>query len=128
MENELKEELKGFIRQYITSLEELEVLLIMFKEPERFWTAEEIFAITQSNVVSIGRRLKYLSESGFLKESDGPRPKYQFCPNSPELAQRIAELKDAYAISKYKIFDAIFSVPRGQAKLFADSFKLKRKE
>lgn len=128
MENELKKELKGFVSQYITSLEELEVLFIMFKEPERFWTAQEIFALTQSNLVSVARRLEQLNESGFLVKDGDAKPRYRFSPKSPELAERTAELKDAYAMSKYKIIEAIFSTPHGQAQIFADSFKFKKKE
>ena len=129
MEIELSEPLRIFIREYVKSLEELEVLLVMSDEPDRSWTAEEIFKMTQSNIVSIRGRLKSLAASGFLVENQGSAPGFRFCPKTPEMAERTSELKRLYAVSKFKVIEAIFSAPpHGQAQSFADSFKLKQKK
>ena len=116
----------GFIGQYITSLEELEILLLLRKEPNRSWTAEQVFKVTQTNVVSVADRLKNLASSGFLAAEDSFSAAFRFRPKTPELAERATELERAYTLSKYKVVEAIFSAPKGQAQHFADSFKFKR--
>lgn len=128
MENELSEQLKLFIREYVRSLEELEVLLITSNEPDRLWTAEEVFKMTQSNITSVSGRLKSLADFGLLIENHASGRTYRYSPKSPELAQKTDELKRIYSQSKYKVIEAIFSMPRSQAQRFADSFKLKQKE
>lgn len=128
MENELSEGLRSFIKQYITSLEQLEILLLLCKEPERSWTVEQVFRITQSNLASVAERLKNLTSTGFLTREEKPSVTYRFQPGSPEIAGCITELQRAYATSKYKVVEAIFSAPLSPAQQFADSFKLKKKE
>lgn len=128
MENELSEEIRSFIKQYITSLEQLEILLLLSKEPERSWTVQQVFNITQSNLTSIAERLKNLALAGFLVMEDKSVAIFRFQPNSAEIAGHVAALQRAYAASKYKVVEAIFSAPQSQARQFADSFKIRKKE
>jgi predicted transcriptional regulator len=128
MGNELSDGLRDFIKQYITSLEKLEILLLLYQEANRSWSVEEVFKVTQTNLVSVADRLKSLAASGLLIAEGNTASVFRFQPMSAELAQRVSELQEAYAFSKYKVVEAIFSTPHGQAQKFADSFKLKRKE
>ena len=117
--------MRHFIRQYIASLEELEILLLLHQEPDRAWTAEQVFKITQSNIVSVAERLKELAAEGFLAAEEGFGGAFRFRPKSPELVERTEELERVYKLSKYKVVEAIFSTSKGQAQKFADSFKIK---
>lgn len=126
MENELSEELRSFIKQYLTSLEQLEILLWLSKRSDRAWTIEQVFKVTQSNRGSVAERLRSLAFSGFLVAEDSAASAFRFKPASPELARRVAELEQACKVSRHKVVNVIFSEPKGQAQQFADSFKLKR--
>lgn len=128
MENELSEGLRSFIKQYITSLEQLEILLLLSKEPERSWTVEQVFKMTQSNLASVAERLKNFAASGFLTMEEKSCVTYRFQPVSTEIAQRVTELQRAHTTSKYKVVETIFSAPPSAAQRFADSFKFKKKE
>lgn len=128
MGNELSEELRQFIERYITSLEQLEILFLLYKEPNRAWTVEDVFNLTQTNLHSVAERLQLLVTLGFVAAEGTPKPVFRFHPASEAVAQRIAELRKAYSLSKYRVIEAIFSKPRDQAQIFADSFKLRRKE
>lgn len=129
MGNELSEELRRFIKEYISSLEQLETLLLLYSAPDRSWAIEDVFKVIQSNPHSVADRLKGLAACGFVTaEGEGTaHPLYRYHPGSAEKAGRVSELQQAYAVSKYKVIDAIFSVPkppRDPAQQFADSFKL----
>ena len=128
MGNELSEELRRFIKQYITSLEQLEILLLLCKSPDRSWTIEEVFKVTQTNPTSVAERLKSLASAGFVTAEGISNSCFRFHPSSAEVAQRISELQRAYTSSKYRIVEIIFSAPSDQAQKFADSFKIRRKE
>jgi hypothetical protein len=128
MGNELSNGLRDFIKQYITSLEQLEILLLLHQEATRSWSVEEVFKVTQTNLASVAERLKSLAASGFLIAEGNPGSVFRFHSASAELAQRVSELQNAYAFSKYKVVEVIFSAPHSQAQKFADSFKFKRKD
>jgi hypothetical protein len=101
---------------------------LLHKEAGRSWAVEEVYKAIQTNLDSVGQRLKSLVASGFLIAEGDAGSLFRFQPGSTESAKRISELQDAYAFSKYKVVEVIFSTPHGQAQKFADSFKLKRKE
>lgn len=128
MGNELSKELRQFIKEYITSLEQLEILLLLHNAADRSWTIEEVFKVVQTNPHSVAERLKSLAASGFVTAEGAENPAYRFHPGSAEIAERISELQKAYTLSKYKVVETIFSAPRDQAQKFADSFRLRRKE
>jgi len=127
-EHQLSDSLRLFIRQYITSLEQLEILLLLNKDPDRAWTIDQVFKVTQTNVGSVAGRLRSLAAAGFLSVEDSSNSAFRYNPTSPELAQRITELNQGYAISKTRVIEAIFSAPPGPEQYFAESFKLKRRE
>src|SRR5215472_16187925 len=102
MGNELSGELSLFIKQYITSLEQLEILLLLFREPGRAWTIEQVFRVTQTNPDSVAKRLNGLAHSGFLVAEGAAAPAFRFQPATRELKQRVSELQQACALSKYK--------------------------
>ncbi|HEX3623923.1 MAG TPA: hypothetical protein VH280_00705 [Verrucomicrobiae bacterium] len=128
MGNELSEELRQFIKEHITSLELLEILLLFHSAPDRSWTVGEVFKVIQSNPHSVADRLKNLTSLGFLVTEGAANPIFRFHPRTSELSQRISDLAKAYGFSKYKVIEAIFTEKRDQAQKFADSFKLRRKE
>jgi len=128
MGNELSNELSRFIKQYITSLEQLEILLLLYKQPDRSWTIEEVFKVIQTNLDSVAARLTGLVSSGLAVAETPDHPTFRFHPQTDEIAQRVAELQKAYSSSKYKIIETIFAPTRDQAQKFADSFKIRRKE
>lgn len=117
-----------FIKRYITSLEQLEILLLLYNAPEKPWTIEQVFKIVQSNPNSVSERLQALVSVGFVIAEGPDNPVFRYHPASAELAQRVSELQKAYNLSKYKVIETIFSQPGDEAQKFADSFKLRRKE
>ncbi|MGH8025079.1 MAG: hypothetical protein ACRED1_15930 [Limisphaerales bacterium] len=127
MDTVLSEELRLFIKENITSLEQLEILLLLYQTPDRSWTIEEVFKVIQTNVHSVGERLGGLVSRGFLSAEGTDRLLFRFQPKSPDLARKISDLRKAYSLAKYKVIETIFSKPSDEAQTFADSFKLKRK-
>lgn len=65
--NPLAPELQKFIVQYISNIEQLEILRIFVNEPDRTWSEAEIFKKIQSSPQSVSDNLLHFS---FL-ESNG---------------------------------------------------------
>lgn len=127
-ENPVSDRLRVFIKQYITSVEQLEILLLVGKNAERIWTSEQVFKMIQSNPESVTERLHGLAGAGFLKVENETRSEYRFHPKSEELAALVKELEKAYSVARTRIIEMIYSGRISQAQQFADSFKLKRKD
>jgi hypothetical protein len=122
----LPENIQRFISSYISSVEQLEVLLLLSDSPDRFWSTKDVFQAIQSNESSITERLHGLALNGFLELESAATRRYRFNPSSKELAQNVAELKQTYAVRRVKVIGAIFAKPPDRIRSFADAFKLRK--
>jgi predicted transcriptional regulator len=125
MADELSEDIKNFVYRYISSVEQLEVLLFLKDHPDSFWSVEAITQRFQSSPSSIERRLKELQSLGFLTTREGAQREYHYEPQPDELKDSVARMADVYATRRISIIELIFTKPFGRIRDFADAFKLK---
>lgn len=125
MAETLDHQLRRFISQHISSVEQLEILLLLAAEESKTWSVDEVFAVIQSNRQSIEARLKGMVETGFLELKEASRFRYK--PTNEERAASVRALEIAYKQSRVKVIEAIFS-PIDPAKTFADSFRIKKEK
>lgn len=123
---EITAELSSFISHYITSLEKLEILLILFASPKRTWTSRQVFEIIRSSEGSISDKMKELTNDGFLFQSAQLPDNYQFASENKEMTTKVKELSECYSLRRVKVIEAIFAPKNDAAKDFANAFKLRR--
>jgi hypothetical protein len=123
----LSNELERFIVREIRSIEQLEVLLLLRKEPEKWWSEADVFEAIRSSLPSVVDRLAQLSAAGFLERRDGHPLLYRYAPDTPSRAKLVEELAEAYRHRRIAVIDAIYGRHNPAAE-FARAFKLKRKE
>ncbi len=109
-----------FVRQHMTSVEILEVLLLLRAQPERAWDAIGVAADLRIQPRSAGLRLGALEKLGLCKSTP---PRYSFNATSP-LAPLVDELDRAYQTHRVRLIELIFSTPNDNARVFADAFVL----
>jgi AraC-like DNA-binding protein len=124
--NGLTDEVHRFLSVYIDSVEELEVLLLVRRSPERSWTAEEMARELYSHPTSIGRRFQRLLGSGLLRESQPGV--MQYAPRSVELDRTVAQVAEAYRERRVAVVSLIASKPIENVKAFSDAFRLRRRK
>lgn len=112
-QSEIRSELVQFIRQYIPSVEHLEVLLLVSALPDRSWTVEGIDQVIQSSVPAVAERAQELCAQGFLVEQkhEDETARYQFQPRSEELRRLVAELATTYRERRVRVIEAIYAPP-----------------
>ena len=120
----LSAEVRAFITQYIVSLEELEVLLLLHEFPERDWSVAEINERLRSQEASIAKWLATLVAAQLIRSSEG---RYRFSPPSDELRQQMAAMADAYRTRRTKVIEFIFSKPNESLLSFAEAFDLRKR-
>ena len=124
MDNDLPSEVRDFIAQNIVSLEQIEVLLWLFRCRDRDWSASEINAQLRSQESSIAKWLRLLVALHLAREVDG---RYQFFPATAELDENTALLSLNYRMRSVRIIQLIYAKPNANLTSFAKAFEFKRR-
>jgi len=122
-EDGLPLELRDFVVRHFTSVEQLELLILLASRPEKAWTIGQLVLEIRSSRESIQQSVRHLQAGGFLVE-DGET--FRYVPVSPT-APVIHELAKAYREYRVRIIAWIYS-GSGALRAFSDAFKIKPKE
>lgn len=119
----LSSELRAFLHEYIKSVEQAEILLLLFRTSPREWNAVRVSRELRIDAVSAARRLSDLQLSGLLSarsEEDALHYWYEGAldPLVRELAHEFAERPTA-------VGSAIYAPPTDDVRAFADAFRLR---
>lgn len=112
-----------FVRQCVDSLETLEILLLLQREPAAHWTPVAIDSHFGMKSGLADKRLKTLLKHGLVikNESGG----FRFAPKNEELRAGAALLAVAYADRRSNVVNTIFSENLDRLRAFSDAFKVK---
>jgi hypothetical protein len=108
----LSPKVERFIAEYIHSVEQLEVLLLLYGSPSRAWTVAEVVAELRTAASSAVSRLEDLTVRGLVVKAPGLEPTFTYGgPRTPELDATIALVRETYAQRRIAVISAIFSKP-----------------
>jgi hypothetical protein len=117
-----------FLELHITSIEQLEVLLLLRDQPGRAWTAEEVSRHLRSSVMSIQGRLNDLASRRLLAVTQVEKGEaYLYAPGDDETAQTVDGLAKAYKERRLTVINHIYGRPPSELRSFADAFLIKKK-
>jgi hypothetical protein len=121
-------ELRKFISRHISSIEQLEILLHLFRNRDKSLSLEDITAALKSSSSSVASRTGSLVQSGLVKKESRPELflRYDASPrHGHELVERLAE---AYSTYRLRIIDLIYQPRSNVVQSIADAFKLKSED
>ena len=124
--NGLPEDVHRFLHQHIDSVEQLEVLLLLRRSPERGWTSDEVASTVYSHPTSVVRRLALLLGQGLLRETEAGC--YQYAPRTAELHAAVTHLDEMYRERRVAVITLIASKPVQNVRAFSDAFRIRRKK
>lgn len=119
-------EVKDFLSKNITSIEQLEILLLVFRNTAKTWQLAEIAQTLGIQLDATENCLQKLSERG-LVQKQASLMQYQATAND-ELYRRITDVAKTYSERRITMINFIFSRHLDRIRAFADSFKLKKDE
>lgn len=121
---EIPKEVIDFISEHITSMEQLEVLLLLSGEPNRDWSSEAVFTAIQSSQASVTQRLLEFCDRGLLIQ---PAPlSFRYLPKSQALASVVRALAATHKERRVKVIELIYRKPVDNVQSFADAFKIRK--
>ena len=121
---ELPETVRCFIIDHVESVEQLEILLLLFRRPEEAWSAEGVARELRISELSAGERLEDLNRDGLVaRVHDGVAEAYRYSAQDAQLDESVRGLASAYAERRVTVINLIFSKPTDKIRTFANAFR-----
>jgi hypothetical protein len=121
-------DVESFTRQFITSVGQLEVLLLLHRTAPQAWSGEAVARELRTSSASASAKLEDLKAAGLVGVADPALPTYRFHPRRADDARLVGDLARAYSTRSVTVVGLIFSRPSDSVRSFADAFKLRRKD
>ena len=120
------EALRAFIREHISSVEQVEVLLLLYRTSPREWSAVTVGRELRIDPVSAARRLADFHEHGLVSvRLTDQAILYWYEGSSPPDDRMIAELDREFRDRRTSLISLIFASPSDDLQAFADAFRLR---
>lgn len=119
-------EVRQFIAQHVSSVAQLEVLLLVRATAAIAHTAETVAQSLRIDPVWVGAELERLRADGFLTHADDAPEAYCYGPASAGLRSGVDGLAEAFATHRVSVITLIFSPPSDAIDSFADAFRFRR--
>jgi len=119
---------QDFVRRHIDSVEQLDVMLLLHRTAPRVWTPVGVGTELRIDPGSAARRLADLNAGGLLEASaEGDAVGYRYAAAAPE-DEVIRQLAVTYLERRTSLIEFIFSAPVRDVRVFADAFRIRKKE
>jgi hypothetical protein len=123
---ELAPELVELLLSKLSSIEQVDVFVLLFRSAERDWSPQEVAAALNVAPQSAGMRLFLLSSAGLLAASgSGASQRYAYVHN-PALDSIADMVAQTHAAERPALAALLSPSPGSPAQLFADAFRLKK--
>jgi len=118
-----------FLRAAVPSVDAAELLLVVQREPDRWWSAADAAAtLRPATALAEGDAARYFAvfhAAGLLALA--PDRRVQYKPGSEALAAHVGTLEQAYRERPVTLIRVIYALRDSRIQSFADAFKLRRR-
>lgn len=114
----------SFVRSAIKSAWSLELLLLLYRDPDQAWTGEALVRELRGSEHLVNESVATLSAAGVVELAEtGARYRAQ----SSESAALVAALVELYRQKPLTVLKAIFTSPSDKIRSFSDAFLFQKK-
>ena len=127
MPNVISEQLRHFLQQRLASVEQIEIVLLLKRDPARSWTASEVASHLGTAPESAAMRLFLLASAGLIVFEVSGMPRYRYASTDAATEAVLGELAAVYESDREAVTALVEApAPPDPIRSFADAFKLKR--
>ena len=126
MAEDFPADVRAFIATHISSIAQLEMLLLLRSDPNKQWDVDEISKALYATAEMSAGQLANLQACGLLAVSESAATRYQYWPSSPELDRVVGKLAELYRDRRVSVITVLYSEPVNKVQTFADAFKLRK--
>jgi hypothetical protein len=120
----LSEIARALLGEKVTSLLQLDVLLLVYSGLERWWDAEQVAQMLRVPASAASAALEDLATGNLLDVKIGNTISYRFAPSGPETAAVIREVSG----SPYEAREVVVGRHRLAARARTDGFGVRRRQ
>lgn len=125
----ITDRVRAFVREHIQTVEQVEVLLLLFRTAPREWTAVGVGRELRIDPVSAARRLSDFEGHSLIRARPGDEALLYWYDGGVGSADRaISELAAAYRERRTAVINLVIAAPSEDVRVFADAFRVRRKE
>ena len=118
-------QVRQLIERHIRSATEIEVLLLLHRSPETFWTPSAAAAVVGASDLDVRAHFGRFAGAGLI-ERGRQTDAFRFAPASEEDRAAVAELATAYADNRSDVLRIVIG-SLSQITAFSDAFRLPRR-
>ncbi|HUG55267.1 MAG TPA: hypothetical protein VMR21_16790 [Vicinamibacteria bacterium] len=117
---------RTFITDHIRSIEQLEVLLLLQRDPEQWWSADGVAGELRTSRRSAEARLEEMASHNLLDVRTAEALLFRYHPVTAALDLAVKETAQAYAERRVAVTTFIYSTPTDDIRGFADAFRIRK--
>jgi len=118
-------EIRDFITKHIHSVEQIELLALLHREPNCDWSVAALDDIIRSSQDSVRSRLEDLCARGFITCKRDPSETFRYGPASTDVHNAITSLVSVYKNQRIRVIEAIFTKPMTEIRSFSNAFRFR---
>ena len=125
----ISEPVRTFLYEHLEDYVQLEVLLLLFRHPDRPWTASDVGARLNADVQAVEEALEHLRGHGLARLDPAARA-FRYGPDAPGAAACVAELhrleeSDRVSVVQTMSANALERLRMSAIRAFAAAFRFR---
>jgi hypothetical protein len=121
----VSDRLKAFLEQRLSSLDQIDVVMLLRADPARSWTAPEVAGALETAPETAAMRLFLLASGGLIAFEPSAIPRYRYASVDVETDSMLQQLSDVLSLNRDAVMAAL-QTPHDPIRSFSDAFKLKK--
>ncbi len=123
----ITEELRAFLKGRLTTADQVDIVLLLLRDPSRFWTASEVSGVLGMAPESTAMRLFLLASQGLILFEPSGVPRYRYGVSDETTDRLLRELAANHESNRAEVIRALdYRTEADPIRSFADAFKLKK--
>ncbi len=108
----------------LSSAAALELLLLLHRSPDTYWTATAAAATLGASEERISAALQSLQRNGLLEQAR-ETVAFRYAPRNDEARRAVEALASAYDHQHVAVLDAVYAAATGAIEAFAEAFRIR---
>jgi len=126
MPDSIEPDVRRFIAIHITSVAQLELLLLLRDHPENYWSCEDVAKQLYVSAEVTASLLVRMESQQLLRAAENQPLRFKYAPASAQLEQAVTGVADLYQQRRVTVISLIYSEPIDKLRSFADAFRLRK--
>ena len=124
---DIPKNVRDLILRHIDSVQQVEILELVARDPSRVWQAPEISRTLHIGPASCAEWIERFAAAGLVERDVRDVGGVRHASRGPR-SRAVDELVDLYARRRTSVIDAIYSKPSPAIQSFSDAFRLRGKD